>query len=104
MNIESMRKHIDRTAKLKAVRKRDVVILKLLTRLGRYAFNFKYVWKKYKPQFDLLASNDSEYRWEMKTHEMIVFHHWFKAKALGKPYDYELKSPVYESDAEISEN
>ncbi len=90
MNIESMRKHIDRTAKLKAVRKRDVVILKLLTRLGRNSFQFKQVYKKYKAQFDLLESNDPEYRWEMRTHEMIVFHHWFKAKAIGKEYDYRL--------------
>ncbi len=97
MNIESMRKHIARTAKLKAVRKRDVIILKLLTRLGRYAFNFKYVWKKYKPQFDLLASNEPEYRWEMKTHEMIVFHDWFKAKATGKTYNYKLQPSLRET-------
>jgi len=96
MNIESMRKHIDRTLKLKAVRKRDVIILKLLTRLGRYAFNFKFVWKKYKPQFDLLASDEAEYRWEMKTHEMIIFHLWFKAKATGKPYEYKLHTPLKE--------
>lgn len=93
MNIESMRKHIDRTVRLKPVRKRDVIILKLLTKLGRQAFNFKYVWKKYQQQFEFLASDDPEYRWEMKTHEMIIFHKWFKAKAQGKPYDYRLQSP-----------
>lgn len=97
MNIESMRKHIDRTTKIKAVRKRDVIILKLLTRLGRHAFQFKYVYKKYKAQFDLLASDDPEYRWEMRTHEMIVFHNWFKAKAFGNEYDFRLQSPIKES-------
>ena len=82
------------------MRKRDVIILKLLTRLGRHAFNFKYVWKKYKPQFDLLASADPELRWEMKTHEMIIFHRWFKAKAEGKPYDYKLQIPEKEIASE----
>ncbi len=100
MNIESMRKHISRTTKLKAVRKRDVIILKLLTRLGRYAFNFKYVYKKYKPQFDLLASDDPEYRWEMKTHEMIIFDRWFKGKATGKPYEYKLQATAVEFSEE----
>lgn len=94
MNIESMRKHIDRTARLKAVRKRDVIILKLLTSLGRQGFNFKYIWKKYQAQFELLSSNQPEYRWEMKTHEMIIFHQWFKAKALGKQYEYRLNETL----------
>lgn len=93
LNIESMRKHIDRTLKMKVVRKRDVVILRLLAKLSRQGFNFKEVWKKNLKYFELLASDDPDYRWEMKSPEMIVFHKWFEAKAKGKEYDYVLKGP-----------
>ena len=93
LNIESMRKHIDRTLKMKVVRKRDVVILRLLAKLSRQGFNFKEVWKKNIKYFELLASDDPDYRWEMKSPEMIVFHKWFEAKAKGKEYDYVLKGP-----------
>jgi len=93
LNIESLRKHIERTIKMKAVRKRDVIILKLLAKLSRQGFNFKAVWKKNLKYFDLLASNDPEYRWEMKSPEMIIFHRWFESKVKGKDYDYVLKAP-----------
>lgn len=93
LNIESMRKHIERIINMKAVRKRDVIILKLLAKLSRQGFNFKQVWKKNQKYFDLLASNDPEYRWEMKSPEMIIFHRWFEAKAMGKEYDYILRPP-----------
>ncbi len=93
LNIESLRKHIDRTIKMKAVRKRDVVILRLLAKLSRQGFNFKAVWKKNLKYFEMLASDDPEYRWEMKSPEMIIFHKWFEAKAKGREYDYVLKSP-----------
>ncbi|MEP7264542.1 MAG: hypothetical protein ABI772_08590 [Bacteroidota bacterium] len=93
LNIESLRKHIERIINMKAVRKRDVVILKLLAKLSRQGFNFKQVWKKNQKYFDLLASNDPEYRWEMKSPEMIIFHRWFEAKAMGKEYDYVLRPP-----------
>ena len=93
LNIESLRKHIDRTIKMKAVRKRDVIILRLLAKLSRQGFNFKAVWKKNLKYFEMLASDDPEYRWEMKSPEMIIFHKWFEAKAKGREYDYVLKSP-----------
>ena len=93
LNIESLRKHIERTIKMKAIRKRDVIILKLLAKLSRQGFNFKAVWKKNLKYFDLLASNDPEYRWEMKSPEMIIFHRWFESKVKGKDYDYVLKAP-----------
>ena len=88
-----MRKHIDRTVKMKPVRKRDVIILRLLAKLSRQGFNFKTVWKKQQKYFELLASDEPEYRWEMRSPEMIIFHKWFEAKAKGKEYDFVLKSP-----------
>jgi hypothetical protein len=97
LNIESLRKHIERTIKMKAVRKRDVIILKLLAKLSRQGFNFRQVWKKNQKYFELLASNDPEYRWEMKSPEMVIFHRWFEAKVYGKEYDYVLRAPEEES-------
>lgn len=99
LNIESLRKHIERTIKMKAVRKRDVIILKLLAKLSRQGFNFKSVWKKNLKYFDLLASNDPEYRWEMKSPEMIIFHRWFESKVNGREYDYVLRPPAELSKA-----
>jgi hypothetical protein len=91
--IESLRKHIERTTKMKSVRKRDVVIFRLLNHLARSGFDFKEVWEDRQKDFNLLRSDDQDYRWIPRSHEIILFDQWFEAKVKGKPYDPEFPKP-----------
>ena len=43
--IENLRKHIERTTKMKSIRKRDVVIFRLLNNLARSGFDFAEIWE-----------------------------------------------------------
>jgi len=92
--IASLRKHIDRTSKLKTVRKRDIVILRIVNHLSRSGFDFKEVWEDRKKDFALLRSSDRDYLWEPRTHEMIVFDQWFESKVKGIDYQPKFPDPV----------
>jgi hypothetical protein len=84
--IESLRKHIERTSKMKSVRKRDVVIFRILRHLAMNGFDFKETWLDKKKDFVLLQSEMSDYKWIPRSHELIIFHQWFEAKARQKKY------------------
>ncbi len=98
--IESLRKHIERTTKMKSVRKRDVVIFRLLNHLSRSGFNFQDVWEDRQKDFKLLQSDDPEYRWIPRSHELILFEQWFEAKVKGVPYHPKFPQPVAENKAD----
>ncbi|MBK9318995.1 MAG: hypothetical protein IPM91_09390 [Bacteroidetes bacterium] len=66
--IGSMRKHIERTAKMRHLRKRDVVIFRILSQLSRSGFDFKEVWEERRKDFNLLRSDQSDYRWVPRSH------------------------------------
>jgi hypothetical protein len=87
--IESLRKHIERTSKMKSVRKRDVVIFRILRRLAMNGFDFKETWLDKKKDFLLLQSDKSEYKWIPRSHELIIFHQWFEAKVRHLKYQPE---------------
>lgn len=89
--IEAMRKHIERIRRDKNVRERDEVILKLLIQLEKSSFDFEKVKRENKQEFDLLDIH-KDYRWQVKTPEMIVFQDWFNAKLNGKTYQFSLPS------------
>ena len=88
LNVLNLQKHIKRTLKTKHVRKRDILILRILLRLINDQFNFKNVYKSRKRYFDLLESNKPEYKWKIKSPELIMFHEWFKCKANNQPYNH----------------
>ncbi len=90
--VESMRKHIERTMKDKDVRGRDVTILRILNELVNQSFDFAAVWKSRKQLFDQLASEDKDQRWEMDSHELIIFHEWFKSKVFGTVYPAKIEN------------
>lgn len=87
--IESLRKHIERTSKMKSVRKRDVVIFRILRHLAMNGFDFKETWLDKKKDFLLLQSDKSEYKWIPRSHELIIFHKWFESKVRQKKYQPE---------------
>ena len=84
--IESLRKHIERTSKMKSIRKRDVVIFRILRSLAMNGFDFKDTWIDRKKDFLLLQSDKPEYKWIPRSHEVIIFHQWFESKVRHKKY------------------
>ncbi len=92
--IESLRKHIERTSKMKSVRKRDVVIFRLLNHLSRSGFDFQEVWEDRQKDFKLLQSDEPDYRWIPRSHELILFEQWFEAKVNGVPYHPKFPQPI----------
>jgi len=92
-HIENMRKHIERTMKMKEVRPRDITILRILNELVNQSFDFKAVWSSRKQLFEQLASFDGDQAWTINSHELILFHEWFKAKALQTEYPLAIRIP-----------
>lgn len=97
--IGSMRKHIERTSKLRNLRKRDVIIFRILSHLSRSGFDFKETWEDRQKDFDLLRNGGGDYRWIPRSHELIIFDQWFEAKMLGKPYQPVFPKPAATASA-----
>lgn len=91
--IESLRKHIERTTKMKSLRKRDVVIFRILRQLAYTGFDFKEVWETRQKDFVLLKSNEKDYKWMPRSHELIIFDQWFFSKVVNKEYHPVFPSP-----------
>lgn len=94
--IENLRKHIERTTKMKSIRKRDVVIFRLLNNLARSGFDFTEVWEDKAKDFALLRSDDPDYRWVPRSHELILFDQWFESKVKKVPYNPVFPEPIRE--------
>jgi hypothetical protein len=87
LKVLNLQKHIKRTLKIKYVRKREILILRILLKLINEKFDFKKVYKSRVRYFDLLRSNNDEYKWKIKSAELIIFHEWFLSKVENRPYN-----------------
>ncbi|MBK9637224.1 MAG: hypothetical protein IPO63_05210 [Bacteroidetes bacterium] len=91
--INAMRKHIERTSKMRNLRKRDIIIFRILSHLSRSGFDFKETWEERKKDFALLRSNTPDCFWVPRSHELIIFDQWFEAKMNNRPYTPIFPSP-----------
>ncbi|HYV55371.1 MAG TPA: hypothetical protein VE933_12365 [Chitinophagaceae bacterium] len=82
LKVLGLEKFIKRILKFRHVRKRDVIILRILLKLINEGFDFEKVYNQRKRYFDLLEGDDPEYRWKIKSPELLVFHEWFKSKMI----------------------
>lgn len=92
--IESLRKHIERSEKTDEVSPRNRLIFQILLELGRSSYDYKQVWEQQKESFALLSSYNTQYKWTVKSPELIRFHDWFKAKANNEAYELKVKKMV----------
>lgn len=97
VEIESLRKHIERVREDRAVRPRERKILRILIQLEKNSFDFPRVKEKCQDDLDLLASDQKDYCWELKTHEMIAFHIWFQCKVDNTNYRLEFPDRLLDS-------
>jgi tetratricopeptide (TPR) repeat protein len=90
MSIEAMRKHMQKTSDESGITTRDKAIIKILRNLEQKNFDFKKTYFKNQSLFYQLASDDAEYSWKVKSHELVVFHEWFKCKMENKRYQFSI--------------
>ena len=88
--LESLRKLLDSLRKTGEVRQRDVLIYNILSEWLKSKGNFKITMQNRQDNFTLLESSNPEYAWNINSHEIILFHEWFKLKAECKPYHIDL--------------
>ncbi|HRH66717.1 MAG TPA: hypothetical protein PLU53_10510 [Bacteroidia bacterium] len=87
LNLQSLDKFMKRILKSKFVRPRLVLIVRILKKLINENLNFASVYDSRKKYFDLLESNHSDYRWEIKSPELIIFNEWFRRNAENRKYN-----------------
>ena len=80
LQIQNLDRFIKRISKNKIITQRHVIILRILTKLIQENYNFNFVYQKRLKYFKLLESNYSQYEWQIKSPELIIFNDWFKYK------------------------
>jgi hypothetical protein len=88
--LDALRKHLDKLKQLKETRKRDVIIFNILSALLKSGGDFVKVYSNREEDFNLLDSSDTEYGWQIRGHELIVFQAWFRNRMNNKPYHLDL--------------
>ncbi|MBP6513206.1 MAG: hypothetical protein KA347_11085 [Bacteroidia bacterium] len=99
--INAMRKHIERTSKMRNLRKRDIIIFRILSHLSRSGFDFKETWEERKKDFALLRSKTPDCFWVPRSHELIIFDQWFEAKMNNIPYAPIFPSPQQDPEKAV---
>lgn len=90
MSIEAMRKHMQKTSDESTIAERDKAIIKILRNLEQKNFDFKKTYYKNQSLFYQLGSDDPTYSWKVKSHELVVFHEWFKCKMEKNKYQFSI--------------
>ncbi len=80
LQIQNLEKFIKRISKNKVIKLRFIIILRILSSLLRDNLDFESVYSKKRKYFDLLSSNEAQFKWEIKSPELIIFPNWFKTK------------------------
>lgn len=99
--INAMRKHIERTSKMRNLRKRDIIIFRILSHLSRSGFDFHETWSERKKDFTLLRSKTPDCFWVPRSHELIIFDQWFEAKMKNIPYAPVFPQPQHAPDPNV---
>lgn len=92
--IAALKTHLQRTKKETEVRPRDEVILRVLQQLVKRNFDAAATVEANPEFMQQLHSVEDGCRWEVRTHEMIVFHHWLLDKAAGVDYAFRIPEEV----------
>ncbi|REJ80443.1 MAG: hypothetical protein DWQ44_07110 [Bacteroidetes bacterium] len=88
LNIQNMDKYIKRMMKSKYIQPRYLIIFRILRKLINDNFDYKKVYSSRKKQFDLLYSGQKEYKWKIKSPELVIFEEWFLSKVEKSHYNH----------------
>lgn len=87
LDIQSLDKFMKRLQKDRHIRPRLILIVRILRKLIDENFDYNKVYRLRKKYFDKLMSNDADYKWEIKSPELIVFEEWFVSKMNKSVYN-----------------
>lgn len=88
LKINSLDKFIKRLLKTRNIKPRYLIIIRVLRKLINDNFDYTKVFASRTKYFNQLTSEDPEYRWEIKSPELVIFDEWFKSKMKKKAYDH----------------
>lgn len=87
LDIQSIDKFMKRLQKDKYIKPRLILIVRILRKLIDENFDYKKVYKLRKKYFEKLISNEPDYKWEIKSPELIIFDEWYMSKMNNSTYD-----------------
>ncbi|TVR38686.1 MAG: hypothetical protein EA392_09435 [Cryomorphaceae bacterium] len=103
LSIDSLRKHLSKNPEELEFASRDKAILKILRNLERTSFDFAKTYFNNQDLFYELESDHSDYAWKIRSHEYVVFHHWFLDKIAKLPYQFKLPQYTQPEPVQINE-
>ena len=80
LQVNSLEKFIKRSLQKRDISLRYIFILRILIKLINSNYNFKLVYENRKKYFQLIASDDINFKWRIKSPELIKFDNWFLSK------------------------
>ena len=80
LQVNSLEKFIKRSLQKRDISLRYIFILRILIKLINSNYNFKIVYENRKKYFQLIASDDINLKWRIKSPELIKFDNWFLSK------------------------
>ena len=80
LQVNSLEKFIKRSLQKRDISLRYIFILRILIKLINSNYNFKIVYENRKKYFQLIASDDINFKWRIKSPELIKFDNWFLSK------------------------
>ena len=80
LHVNSLEKFIKRSLIKRDISLRYIFILRILIKLINSNYNFKLVYESRKRYFQLIASDDINFKWKIKSPELIKFDDWFLSK------------------------
>ena len=80
LQVNSLEKFIKRSLQKRDISLRYIFILRILIKLINSNYNFKLVYENRKKYFQLIASDDINLKWRIKSPELIKFDNWFLSK------------------------
>lgn len=84
LSVFSLQKYLKRIQRQKHLNPRYLVIIRILVKLINEGYDYKTTYEKRKRYFQLLSSKTGDYKWKIKSPELIVFNKWFESKLVSK--------------------
>ena len=86
---ENLKRHIQKLKRNQQIRKRDKHIVKVLSKLAEFGYDFNKAYPACKYSLtQLQQQDDEELRWQPRSHEPIIIDRWFNAKQEGRKYKF----------------
>ena len=84
LSVFSLQKYLKRIQRQKHLNPRYLVIIRILVKLINEGYDYKTTYEKRKRYFQLLSSKTGDYKWKIKSPELIVINKWFESKLVSK--------------------